>query len=308
MVYLLLILGLVILLAGGKFLVDGASALAAKFGLSAGLIGLTVVAFGTSAPELLVSINAAIKGNSDIALGNVIGSNISNISLVLGISAIVYPISIYKSVLKTDYLATLLSAILFYLLAYNGLISRIEGLILFVLLIALNIYFFKKLRIAEEDINEDVIKLKEQSLFKSVGLLLIGIAGLYFGSDMLVDSAVEISKMFGVSERIIGVTVIAIGTSLPELVTSIIAALKKETDIAIGNILGSNIMNILAIIGITSLISPINVSEVFIKQDFLWMLGLTALLFPILRSRLIISRLEGALLIAVYGAYLFMIL
>lgn len=308
MVYLLLILGLVILLAGGKFLVDGASALAAKFGLSAGLIGLTVVAFGTSAPELLVSINAAIKGNSDIALGNVIGSNISNISLVLGISAIVYPISIYKSVLKTDYLATLLSAILFYLLAYNGLISRIEGLILFVLLIALNIYFFKKLRIAEEDINEDVIKLKVQSLFKSVGLLLIGIAGLYFGSDMLVDSAVEISKMFGVSERIIGVTVIAIGTSLPELVTSIIAALKKETDIAIGNILGSNIMNILAIIGITSLISPINVSEVFIKQDFLWMLGLTALLFPILRSRLIISRLEGALLIAVYGAYLFMIL
>lgn len=308
MVYLLLILGLVILLAGGKFLVDGASALAAKFGLSAGLIGLTVVAFGTSAPELLVSINAAIKGNSDIALGNVIGSNISNISLVLGISAIVYPISIYKSVLKTDYLATLLSAILFYLLAYNGLISRIEGLILFVLLIALNIYFFKKLRIAEEDINEDVIKLKEQSLFKSVGLLLIGIAGLYFGSDMLVDSAVEISKMFGVSERIIGVTVIAIGTSLPELVTSIIAALKKETDIAIGNILGSNIMNILAIIGITSLISPINVSEVFIKQDFLWMLGLTALLFPILRSRLIISRLEGALLLAVYGAYLFMIL
>lgn len=308
MVYILLILGLVILLAGGKFLVDGASAVAAKFGLSAGLIGLTVVAFGTSAPELLVSINAAIKGNSDIALGNVIGSNISNISLVLGISAIVYPISIYKSVLKTDYLATLLSAILFYVLAFNGLISRIEGFVLFVLLIALNIYFFKKLRVAEEDINEDVLKLKEQSLIKSGGLLLIGIAGLYFGSDMLVDSAVEISKMFGVSERIIGVTVIAIGTSLPELVTSIIAALKKETDIAIGNILGSNIMNILAIIGITSLISPINVSEVFIKQDFLWMLGLTILLFPILRSRLIISRLEGALLLAVYGAYLFMIL
>lgn len=308
MVYILLILGLVILLAGGKFLVDGASAVAAKFGLSAGLIGLTVVAFGTSAPELLVSINAAIKGNSDIALGNVIGSNISNISLVLGISAIVYPISIYKSVLKTDYLATLLSAILFYVLAFNGLISRIEGFVLFVLLIALNIYFFKKLRVAEEDINEDVLKLKEQSLIKSGGLLFIGIAGLYFGSDMLVDSAVEISKMFGVSERIIGVTVIAIGTSLPELVTSIIAALKKETDIAIGNILGSNIMNILAIIGITSLISPINVSEVFIKQDFLWMLGLTILLFPILRSRLIISRLEGALLLAVYGAYLFMIL
>lgn len=308
MVYILLILGLIILLAGGKFLVDGASALAAKFGLSAGLIGLTVVAFGTSAPELLVSVNAALKGNSDIALGNVIGSNISNISLVLGISAIVYPISIYKSVLKTDYLATLLSAILFYILSFNGLISRIEGFILFVLLIALNIYFFKKLKVAEEDIKEDVIKLKEQSLVKSGGLLLIGIAGLYFGSDMLVDSAVEISKMFGVSERIIGVTVIAIGTSLPELVTSIIAALKKETDIAIGNILGSNIMNILAIIGITSLISPINVSEIFIKQDFLWMLGLTILLFPILRSRLIISRWEGFLLLAVYGAYLFMIL
>lgn len=308
MVYGLLILGLLILLAGGKYLVDGASALAARFGLSAGLIGLTVVAFGTSAPELLVSINAALKGNSDIAIGNVVGSNIANITLVLGISAILYPISIYRSVLKLDYLATLVSSFLFYLLALNGIISRLEGGILFILMLALNFYFFKKLSGKEMEDSEDEKLLKKQPLWKAVGLLVIGVVGLYYGSDLFVDNAVEISEIFGVSERVIGITVIAIGTSLPELVTSVIAAIKKETDIAIGNILGSNIMNILSIIGITAMIQPITVSEAFLNQDFLWMLGFTVLLFPILRTKLRISRWEGLILFLVYGVYIFTIL
>jgi cation:H+ antiporter len=308
MVYFMLFVGLAILLAGGKYLVDGASALAGKFGISSGLIGLTVVAFGTSAPELLVSINAAMKGNSDIAMGNVIGSNISNISLVLGISAFIYPIHIIRSMLKLDYLATLLSAILFYIMALNGSISRIEGIFLFILLIAFNWYFFRKLSKADDEISGQEEGLNQKPLWTSLLLILIGILGLYYGSDLLVDNAVQISKVFGISERVIGVTVIAIGTSLPELVTSIIAGIKKETDIAIGNILGSNIMNILAIIGITSIIKPIPVAGAFLSQDFIWMLGLTLVLYPILRTRLKISRWEGLLLLTIYGTYLFSIL
>jgi cation:H+ antiporter len=308
MVYLFLVLGLVILLVGGKYLVDGASGIASRFGLSPGLIGLTVVAFGTSAPELLVSVNAALKGNSEIALGNVIGSNIANISLVLGISAILYPIVIYKSVLKLDYLATLLSSILFYILASNGIISRLEGIFLFVIMLLLNWYFFRKISPSEENNPSEEENQKNKSIIIYIIFLLLGVLGLYYGSDMFVDSAVEISQVFGVSERVIGITVIAIGTSLPEMVTSIIAALKKKTDIAIGNILGSNIMNILAIIGITSMISPIPVADIFLKQDFIWMLGITLLLFPILKSKLQISRWEGLILLSIYGVYIYLIL
>lgn len=304
MVYFFLFLGLVILLAGGKYLVDGASKIASFFGLSEGLIGLTIVAFGTSAPELLVSVNAALKGNSDIALGNVIGSNISNISLVLGISAMVYPIAIHKSILKLDYLFTLLSSILFFVFAYNGILSRFEGLIFIVLLVSLNIYFFKK--IARVDpVSLENSSTEQSNLFKPLILLIVGIVGLYFGSDLFVDSAVEISESFGISQRVIGVTVIAIGTSLPELVTSLIAAWNKKTDIAIGNILGSNIMNVLAIIGITSVINPIAVSQEFINVDFIWMLGFTLLLFPILRTKRKISRLEGLVLLVIYLLYIY---
>jgi cation:H+ antiporter len=304
-VYFLLILGLVILLAGGKYLVDGASDLASFFGLSQGLIGLTIVAFGTSAPELLVSVNAALKGSSDIALGNVVGSNISNISLVLGISAILYPIVIHKSILKLDYLATLTSSILFFILALNGFISRVEGGVFLVLLIMLNYYFFRTLSKSDTDESDNP---KNHSIFKAVIFLIIGVLGLYFGSDLFVDNAVVISENFGISERVIGVTVIAIGTSLPELVTSVIAAINRKTDIAIGNILGSNIMNILAIIGVTSLISPIAVSEEFIKNDFIWMIGFTILLFPILRSAHNISRIEGGGLVLLYFIYIYMLL
>jgi len=305
--YLFLVTGLAILLVGGKFLVDGASGLALKFGLSQGLIGLTIVAFGTSAPELLVSINAAIKGNSDIALGNVIGSNISNISLVLGISAIIFPIAILKSVIKLDYLAALLSSVLFYVMALNGSISRWEGLILVILLILINLYFFRKLS-GKDQLDSDADAIVLHPLWKTILLLTAGILGLFFGSDLLVDSAVNISKNLGVSERVIGVTIIAIGTSLPELVTSVIAAFNKKTDIAIGNILGSNIMNVLAIIGITSLVSPIQVSDLFLKQDFLWMIGFTLILYPILKSKLNISRWEGFLLLVLYGLYLYAVI
>jgi cation:H+ antiporter len=307
MVYLLLGLGLMLLLAGGKFLVDGASSVALKFGLSQGFIGLTIVAFGTSAPELLVSVNAALGGKSDIAIGNVIGSNIANISLVLGISALLFPIKINPSVLKVDYYMVLISSFIFYFFSYNGLITRLEGIILVGILVIINYYFFKKLNdsSALEMIEEVIVPIP---IWKSIVLLLGGIFGLYFGADLFVDSAVEIATIVGISQRVIGITVIAIGTSIPEMITSIIAAINKKTDIAIGNILGSNIMNVLAIIGTTALISPIQVSEIFLKQDFYWMLGLTILLFPIFKTKDTISRIEGLILFGIYCTYIFMII
>ncbi|MCL6257774.1 calcium/sodium antiporter [Aquiflexum sp. TKW24L] len=307
MVYIFLCLGLLILLAGGKFLVDGASSLALKIGLSQGLIGLTIVAFGTSSPELLVSIYAALEGKSDISIGNVIGSNIANISLVLGISAIVFPIKLNSSILKVEYLVLLISSFIFYFFSYNGLISRLDGVILLVILILINTYFFFKLRkINLSDLDDpEVLPLP---IWKSLLLLTGGVLGLYFGADMFIENSVEIATIFGVSERIIGITVIAVGTSLPEMVTSIIAAINKKTDIALGNILGSNIMNILAIIGITAVISPIAVSDLFLNQDFLWMLGLTIVLFPILKSGNKVSRLEGIFLFGFYITYILIII
>ena len=221
----------------------------------------------------------------------------------------IFPIALNKSVLKLDYLFTVLSSLLFFILAYNQIISRLEGIVFVTLLVLVNLYIFKKLKGSEPEISEEeAVLLKKESSIKAVGFIVLGILGLYFGSDMFVDSAVEISRLFGVSERIIGITVIAIGTSLPELTTSVIAAINKKTDIAIGNILGSNIMNVLGIIGITALVQPINVSVQFLNQDFLWMLAATLLLFPILKSKLDISRWEGGLLVLFYAVYLFVIL
>lgn len=307
MIYLFLCLGLLILLGGGKFLVDGASSLALKFGLSQGFIGLTIVAFGTSAPELLVSLNAALDGKSDIAIGNVIGSNIANISLVLGISATLFPIKINSSVFKVDYIVLIFSSLIFYILSLNGNISRLEGFALLFILILINIYFFFKLgKATVGDLEGDLILLLP--IWKSSFFLCLGIFGLYYGADLFVESAVGIASIFGVSERIIGITVIAIGTSLPEMATSVIAAVNKKTDIAVGNIIGSNIMNILAIIGVTAAISPIPVSEGFLNQDFYWMLGLTIVLFPILKSGDRVSRIEGMFLFVAYFTYIFIIL
>ena len=287
--YLLLALGLIILLVGGKFLVDGASAIAVKLGMSSGLIGLTIVAFGTSAPELLVSVNAALKGNSDISIGNVVGSNIANIGLVLGLSGIFYPIMIKRSHLRFDYLVTVLVTILFFILGLNGLIGLWEGILLFSVFILFNFYLFKSSKggIADDkEVEAEIEQVKGYSWLISISLFSAGIIGLYFGSELLVENAVKISREFGVSERVIGVSIIAIGTSLPELITSIMAALSKRTDLALGNILGSNIMNILSIIGITAIIQPIGVSEDFLDVDFLWMIGITLLLFPLMKTKM----------------------
>lgn len=312
MVYFLLGLGLFILLLGGKFLVDGASSIALKLGMSAGLIGLTVVAFGTSAPELLVSVNAALKGNSDISIGNVVGSNISNLALVLGLSGLVYPILIRRSHIRFDYAMMVFVTLVFYFLSLDLFLSFWEGVFLLTGMIAFNAYLLrnlgKPLSKAQENVNEEFNDVKTYSCIISIGFLLVGIIGLYFGSELLVTNAVLISREFGISERVIGVTIVAIGTSLPELITSIIAALSKRTDLALGNILGSNIMNILSIIGITAMINPIEISEAFIESDYLWMIGISLLLFPLMRAKMRISKAEGIILLLSYFAYLYFLL
>ena len=310
--YIFLILGLLILLIGGKILVDGASSIALKLGMSAGLIGLTIVAFGTSAPELLVSLNAALKGNSDISIGNVVGSNIANIGLVLGLSGLFYPIIISRSHLRFDYSLMVIVTIAFYLLSLNHEIGFWKGILLFGGFVAFNGFLFRNLGkgIKEEEkiVEEEIEEVKNYSWIASFALFAGGIIGLYFGSDLLVTNAVEISRDFGVSERVIGVTIIAIGTSLPELITSIMAAISKRTDLALGNILGSNIMNILSIIGLTAIIKPIAVSHEFLQSDYLWMIGFSIILFPLMKTKMRISFLEGSLLLLVYGAYLYFLL
>ena len=310
--YLFLLLGLAILLFGGKILVDGATSIAFKLGMSSGLIGLTVVAFGTSAPELLVSVNAALKGNSDISIGNVVGSNIANIALVLGLSGLFYPILINRNQLRFDYTLMVIVTVIFYLLSLNEVINIWKGLFLFGGFLGFNFYLFRNLGkgIIDENemVEEELEAVKNYSWLISISLFFGGILGLYAGSELLVENAVIISREFGVSERVIGVTIIAIGTSLPELITSIMAALSKRTDLALGNILGSNIMNILSIIGLTAIIKPITVSPEFLSSDYLWMLGFSLLLFPLMKTKMKISLFEGTILLLGYGLYIFFLL
>lgn len=291
---------------------DGATSIAIKLGMSTGLIGLTVVAFGTSMPELIVSINAALSGNSEISVGNVLGSNMANIGLVLGVTGLFYPILIRQSHIRFDYLLTFLVAILFYGLSYNGSISFWDGIILFSLFLGFNAYLFRSLGSGIGDVLEEVEaeveQVKNYSWIVATGLFFGGILGLYIGSELLVVNAVKISIELGVSERIIGITIVAIGTSLPELATSIVAALSKRTDLALGNILGSNILNILAVIGITAIIKPIGISQEFIDSDYLWMIGITLLLYPLMKTKMRISKIEGAVLLTSYITYLFFLL
>jgi cation:H+ antiporter len=307
MSYVLLAVGLLVLLFGGKFLVDGASSIASRLGLSPGLIGLTIVAFGTSAPELLVSVTAALKGASDIAIGNVVGSNISNITLVLGISVLIFPMYIEKSTLRLDYPFTVISSLLFFVFAFNGLVSLPEGIFFLICFVALNWYFFKTIERVEFS-EEDAAAMKKQPVWLALVQLAGGAAGLYFGSELVVENGTLIAQTLGISERVIGVTIIAVGTSLPELVTSVLAAIKKETALALGNILGSNIMNVFSIIGFTAVIKPIPVTPDFIYSDFIWMLGFTLLLFPIMRINYQISRISGAVLLVGYGLYVYLLI
>lgn len=306
----ILLIGLATLILGGDVLVRGASRMALRFNVSTLIVGLTIVAFSTSAPEMLVSLSAALKGVPDFAMGNVVGSNISNLALVLGIASLVGSIPINKITARRDWPVTFAASVLLYVFILDGALERWEGIALFSLLIAyiifLMIYTKKdqiKLDVELPDGNEDRFdKLKD--LF----LISLGGACLYFGSDWFIDSAEKLATGLGISERIIGLTILALGTSLPELITSIIAARKGETDLALGNLLGSNIFNILSILGITSMVRMLPVNEAILKGDMIWMLGLTFGILPLMIFRKRLGTVSGIILLTFYGVYMYVIL
>jgi cation:H+ antiporter len=309
---LFIFLGLGLLVIGGDFLVRAAVGLSLKLKLSKMIIGLTVVSFVTSAPELLVSVQAAIDGFSDISLGNVIGSNIANIGLVLGVTAIITPLSIDKYFYKFNWpVMMLLSIGLYFILKSGNEISTLEGVALVAILI---IYLVLLIGRANKRPSSDASQMVDGQLavvsnFKIIMWLLIGVIALYFGSRWLVEGAVALASSLGVSERVISITVIAVGTSVPELAASVIAALKKEKALSLGNLIGSNIFNIASVLGITAIIQPIAVkSQELFTNDMWWMLGFAGVLIPLafLPSKFEIGRLKGLIILACYCIFISM--
>lgn len=308
--YLLIAVALVLLFAGAELLVKGSASVAARAGLTPLVIGLTVVAFGTSSPELAVSLKSAFAGQGDVAVGNVVGSNILNIALILGVSALIFPIGVHLQLIKVDVPIMIAVTILLPVLLRNGTLSRGEGGLLFAGILAytaFNVMMARRDSDAEvkAEFGEGVPKL---TTHWAVDLLLIvgGLAMLVYGSRLLVDNSIAVAKAFHVSEAVIGLTIVALGTSMPELATSIIAAVRRQPDIALGNIVGSNIFNILSILGLSALVVPITAAGITIV-DYGLMVFCSVLLLPFLMTGPRLGRLEGLALIAVYGGYLYVL-
>ena len=304
------LLGLILLVVGGEFLVRSSVALSFKFSISKLVIGMTVVSFATSVPELLVSLQAALDGSPDISLGNVIGSNIANIGLVLGITAFISPLAISKDFYKFNWpMMMLLSVALYFILDSGLIISFGEGVALVLSLVIFLYVLIRKSEKEEAEIPEEIDDaLQTTSNFKIVVWLIIGGLALYFGSEWLVDGAKEMAVALGVSERVISVTMVAIGTSVPELAASVIAALKKEKAISLGNLIGSNIFNIASVLGLTAIIHPIEVkNENILSQDIFWMLGFAVILLPLafLPKRFSLGRWKGMLILTAYIIFVY---
>ncbi|MDR0428234.1 MAG: calcium/sodium antiporter [Dysgonamonadaceae bacterium] len=277
MEYLLLIGGLILLVVSGNYLVESAVDIAKKFKLSSLTIGMTIVAFGTSAPELMVSVQAALNGFPEIALGNVVGSNIANIGLILGLTALILPIKTSRRSVKIDWPFLVLISILLVVFAWKGSFDRIEGAVAVLLLILFTFRSIKSSRQSQEEEKES--SLPRRSIQLSVVIFIIACIGLAYGADFMVQGASAIATKLGISERVVSVLIVGVGTSLPELTASVIAAIKKEDDMSLGNIIGSNIFNILAVLGISSLIKPIAFSDTGFHSDFIWMLFFAVFLY-----------------------------
>ena len=300
---MLLIGGFVILLFSGKILVQEAALLALRFNISPLVVGITVVSLGTSAPELVISLQAALNGHPDISIGNVVGSNIANLGLVLGITAIIFHVNVRKKSIRIDWLVMMIASLAFCYFMSDLVIVRWEGLVFTIAIIAYVVWRIRKSR------KEEIERTSDQShapVPKMMAFILLSCAGLALGAKWLVDGAIIIAENKGVSERVIGLTVIAFGTSVPELTTSLVAAFKKESDISIGNLIGSNIFNILGIIGVTALVTDIPVLEATLDFDVYWMLGISVLVLPfmIFRHQVQVRRIEGVILLALYITYI----
>ena len=300
MVYLLLLVGVLLLLIGGDFLVKSAASLAKKLNISPFLIGVTVVSFGTSAPELIVSLKAAFNGSSGIAIGNVIGSNVANLALVLGITVLIRPVVIDSKKLQFAWFSMLVASLMFFGFSLDGILDRLDG---FFLITGLILFLILSIRKRDDSFaDEELEKTLKTNLIPVY--FILGAAGLYYGSELLVDNAITIAKSFGISEFIIGVSVVALGTSLPELVTSVIAILKGQSSISVGNLIGSNVFNIFAVLGITSAVNPLEADSFLIAIDLPIMLGVTLLTGVFLLISKQLGRIEGLLLITIYILYI----
>jgi cation:H+ antiporter len=300
MEYLMLIGGLAGLFFGGEALVRGSVGIARRLSMSLLLVGLTVVGFGTSTPELLVSMDAALRGVPDIALGNVVGSNIANILLIVGVSAVVWPITVSGGTLGRDTLVMLAAALVLVPFFALGELGRVAGGLMVAALIAYLVFAYRQSR--EQPASNDDLSGAVSNIWLSAVWVLAGLAMLMVGAHYLVDGAVTIARTFGVSEAFIGLTIVAVGTSLPELATSLIAAFRRQSEIAIGNIVGSNIFNIFGILGLTAVVSPIPVASRFLMFDLPVMIAVTVgLTLMLRRSR--IGRLWGAAMLVLYGGY-----
>lgn len=308
--FILFVLGFVLLIKGADFLVTGASTLAFKFGIAPLVIGLTIVAFGTSAPELIVNLLASFNGNTDIAIGNILGSNIVNILLILGVSALIYPLRVQKSTVWKEIPFALLAVVVVALMASDAwidgvslsVLSRIDGLVLISFFV---IFLYYIVAMAKSAPTDDTEVPPDMTTLRSWLLIIGGLVGLVIGGKWIVDGAVVFAQSLGVSEALIGLTIVAVGTSLPEFATSVVAALKKNTDIAVGNIIGSNIFNIFWILGISATIAPLPFAPA-LTIDIFVTLGATTLLFLALfvGKKHTIEKWQGALFIIAYVVYI----
>lgn len=310
---LYLIVGFVLLVKGADFFVEGASSIAKRMHIPTIVIGLTIVAFGTSAPELAVSLSAAIKGSNDIAIGNVVGSNIFNLLVVIGVSAMISPLTVKRSMIKKDYPLSIFAAVLLEVLCLDSVLfhakettlGRMDGVSLLVCFV-----FFMYITVREglrgrkdaKKEHEDEVENMSFPIGKSIVLLVVGLAGIVFGGDLSVEGAKEIARAFGLSEALIGLTIVAIGTSLPELVTSIVAAKKGESDIALGNVVGSNLFNIFFILGCSATILPMHVSGTYIYDIGLLIIVSVLAFIPIAKSKKV-GRVMGGVMTLAYVAY-----
>lgn len=304
---LFVVAGLVFLILGGNWLLKAAVGFSLRLNIPKIVIGMTVVSFATSAPELIVSINAALDNHADIAMGNVIGSNIANLGLVLGITIILSTISVEKSFYKTDWPVMMIASVLLYLfIIFDGTLQFYEGCILFLLLIIFLIYLlkFQKPAVVDELPDEEAGHLP---IWKDLFYLTIGGVGLWGGSELLITGAVGLAKAFYVSERVIGITIVSLGTSVPELAASIVAVLKKEKAISLGNLIGSNIFNILAVLGITSMITPITITDKgLLSNDIYWMLFISFIILPLnfVPVKMKLTWKEGIILLSCYIVFI----
>ena len=305
---LIIVAGFVLLIKGADWLVTGSSALAKKHNVSDLVIGLTIVSFGTSAPELVVNTVASVNQHSDIVFGNILGSNVVNLFLILGLSGLIYPITVHSNTVWREIPISILAVVVLYVLS-NGyvltganILSRIDGIVLLAFFAGFLYYIYLQMKTDRLDAGEVI--LKQMSNMKIWMLIIIGLIGLVIGGKLVVDNAVKIATLLGVSQKIIGLTIVAIGTSLPELMTSVVAALKKNSDIAIGNVIGSNIFNIFLILSVSSLINPVQFNPSFNTELLLLAVGTLVLFIAMFTGgRKKLDRWEGAVMLGIYLAY-----